>query len=89
MREQEDLAAGRVLTVARFRLRVATLLNSYGIRAEWADLDGDGKVDLLITTASTLANQLYRNEGFHNVIVSVYSLGSDFLWSKRVFITPA
>ena len=31
LREQEDLTAGRVLTVARFRQRVATLLHSYGL----------------------------------------------------------
>ena len=32
-REQEDLAAGHVLTVAKFRKRVAQLLNSYGTRS--------------------------------------------------------
>ena len=32
-REQEDLAAGHVLSVAKFRKRVAQLLNSYGTRA--------------------------------------------------------
>ena len=30
-REQEDLAAGRVLTVAMFKQRAAQLLNSYGV----------------------------------------------------------
>ena len=32
-RQQEDLAAGHVLTVAKFRKRVAQLLNSYGTRS--------------------------------------------------------
>ena len=32
-REQEDLAAGRVLTAAMFRKRAAQLLNSYGVPA--------------------------------------------------------
>ena len=33
MREQEDLAAGRTISVAQFKQRAAQILNSYGIAA--------------------------------------------------------
>ena len=37
-REQEDLAAGHIMTVAMFRKRVAQLLNSYGAREDGESL---------------------------------------------------
>ena len=34
-----------------------------GNRAAWADVDGDGDLDLLICTGSSTSNMLYRNLG--------------------------
>ena len=47
------------------KLGTATTLVAitYGYRASWGDLDGDGLVDLLIVTDDTRSNKLYRNLG--------------------------
>ena len=60
-REQEDLAAGHIMTVAMFRKRVAQLLNSYGAREDGKSLSSLQK--LARGMPKRLANRRKNNFG--------------------------